>query len=120
MATTSKNLVNAIKELGRGIDTFSIITEFEWQDKGSTNIKDLVIAVASLMVFVFNKAGSAFIQLVHSAEQFGGVFNPVEYQGKVISFVGDMIHSVNPAAILVEDDAWNWTKAKVVKEVTAD
>ena len=27
-----------------------------------------------------------------------------------------MIHGVNPAAILVEDEVWKWTKAKVMED----
>ena len=95
----------------------SILKEFEWQNKGNSDNKDLVIAVTSPMVFVFNKEESAFIQLVHSVGKFGGdPFNPTEYQGKVIGFVGDRIHCVYPAAILVEDEVWKWTKEKVVKD----
>ena len=100
------------------MDTSSIFKKFEWQNKGNTNIKDLVIAVTSPMVFAFNEAGSPFIKLVHPAGKFGrDPFNPAEYQGKVIYFVGDRIHGVNPVVILVEDDVWKWTKAKVMKEV---
>ena len=43
-------------------------------------MEDLVIAVTSHMVFAFNKAGSPFIQLVHSVENFeGDPFNPTKY-----------------------------------------
>ena len=31
--------------------------------------------------------------------------------------MGDKIHSVNPAVILVEDEVWNWSKARVMKDV---
>ena len=69
------------------------------------------------MVFVFMKVGSPFIKLLHSAGKFrGDPFNPTEYQGHIIGFVGDMIQGVNPAVILVEDGVWKWTKAKVVKD----
>ena len=86
-ASKNKNIVNAIKELGHEMDTGSILKEFEWQRKGNSDIKDLVIAVTSPTVFAFNKAGSPFIQLVHSVGKFWGAFNPAEYQDKVIGFV---------------------------------
>ena len=83
----------------------SILKEFEWQHKGNTDINDLVLAQTPPMVFEFDKVGSSFIQLVHSVGKFRrDPFNPAEYQGKAIGFVGNMIHRVNPAVILVEDE----------------
>ena len=88
-ATQSKNLANAIKKLGCGMDTASIIKESEWQHKGNSNIKDSVIAQTSPMVFAFMKVGSLFIQLVHSVGKLGGdLFTPAKYQGCVICFGG--------------------------------
>ena len=76
------------------------------------------MAVTSPVVFACNKTGSPYIQLVHSAGQFrGDPFNPVEYQGQFIGFVGGRIMGVSPIAILLEVEAWNWTKAKVVKDI---
>jgi len=31
--------------------------------------------------------------------------------------VGDRINGVNPTEILLEDAVWNWTTAKVVKNI---
>jgi len=73
------------------MDTASILKEFEWQTKDK-NVKNLVMVVTSHVVFAFNKTGSPYIQLVHSAAQFGGdPFNPAKYQSKFIGFVGDII-----------------------------
>ena len=47
----------------------------------------------------------------------GDPFNPKEYQGKFVGFVGDRITGVKPWVILVEDTVWDWTKARVVKDV---
>ena len=52
------------------MDTSSIPKEFEWQTKDK-DVKNLVMTVTSPMVFVFNGEGSAYIQLVHSAGEFG-------------------------------------------------
>ena len=88
----SKNLVSTIKNLGRGMDRASILKEFEWKQKGNSDIKDLVITQTSHMVFVFMKVGSFFIQLVHSVGKFAGdPFDPAKYRGRVIGFVGDRI-----------------------------
>ena len=92
--TQHENLINVIKKLGHGMHIASILKEFEWQHKGNSDIKDLVIVIAqtSHMVFVFMKVGSFFIQLVHSVGKFGGdPFDPAKYRGRVIGFVGDRI-----------------------------
>ena len=128
------------------MDTASILKEFEWQQKGNSNIKysvtiqtslmrlcanivngcqrgpmldvgrklndtpashlicsyvckpasndgvSLKISAHNRMVFVFMKVGGPFIQLVHSVGKFGGdPFNPVEYQGWALGFVGERI-----------------------------
>ena len=90
-ATQSKNLVNTIsKNLGCGVDTTSILKEFEWQKKTNTIVKDTVTTQISPMIFAIMKGGSPFIQIVHSVGKFGGdLFNPAEYQGWVIYLVGD-------------------------------
>ena len=70
------------------------------------------------VVFAWNKAGSPYIQLVHSAAHFGwDPFNPAEYQTEFIGFVCNRIIGGNPYAILLEDAFWNWTRAKVVKDI---
>ena len=82
------------------------------------NIKEIVMMVTTPMVFVWNKAGSQYIQFVHSAAKFmGDPFNPAEYQTEFIGFVCNRIMGGNPYAILLEDAFWNWTRAKVVKDI---
>ena len=84
------------------MDTASILREIEGQTKDK-NVKNLVMVVTSPVVSAFNKTGSPYIQLVHSAGQFrGDPFNSVEYQGEFIGFVGDMIMGVSPITILLE------------------
>ena len=118
VATQSKNIANDIKNLGHGMDMASILEEFEWQQKDNSDIRDSVITQTSPMFFVFTNVGSPFIQLVHLVGKFGvEPFGPAEYQGRVIGFVGDRTQGVNSAAILVEDDIWKWTKAKVMPDV---
>ena len=100
------------------MDMASILKKFEWQQKGNSDIKDSVITQTSPMVFAFMKVGRPFIQLVHSVDKFGGDhFDPAEYQGRVICFVGDRIQGVTPAAILVKDELWKWTRSKVVRKI---
>ena len=43
--------------------------------------------------------------------------NPVEYQGKLIGFVGDRINGANPTAIMLEDAVWNWMTANFVEDI---
>ena len=81
-------------------------------------MKEIVIVVTTPVVFVWMKEGSTYTQLVHSAAQFGGdPFNPVEYQSKFTGFVGDRIMGVNPMAILIKAELWNWTKSRVVNNI---
>ena len=70
------------------------------------------------VVFAMMKGGSSYIHLVHSVAQFGGdLFSPAEYQNKFIGLVGDRIMGVNPNAIIIKDELWNWSTAKVVNNI---
>ena len=44
-----KNLVNTIKKLGHVSRTFTILKEFEWHQKDTIDIKEMVINQTSLM-----------------------------------------------------------------------
>ena len=99
------------------MDAAAIVKDFEWHTK-VLKVKETIMPLTTPVVFAWIKEGSPYIQLLHSATKFeGGPFNPAEYQGGFIEFVGNIIMGVNPYAILVEDSAWDWTRAKVVKDM---
>ena len=80
MNAGTKNLVNAINKLNRGMDMIGIIGEFELQIK-VRQVKDQTMMSSTLIVFAMMKEGSPYVHLVHSAAQFGGdPFCPAEYQ----------------------------------------
>ena len=53
------------------MDANAIVKEFDWQTKAQ-KVKEIIMLITTPVVFVWNKARSAYIQLVHSAAQFGG------------------------------------------------
>ena len=55
---------------------------------------------------------------MHSVAQFGGdPFCPVEYQERIIGFVGDRIMGIDPNAIIIKDEIWVWSPATVADKV---
>ena len=66
-ATTEiRNLVNTMKGLNHRMDAAAIIKEFDWHTK-FLKVKKTIMPLITLVVFMWNKEGSPYIQLVHSA-----------------------------------------------------
>ena len=96
------------------METTSILKEFEWQIKD----KDIKRYSHSCNIthglrFQYSK------KCLHPTSAFGGAiwgtFNPAEYQGTIIGFVGDRINGASPTAILSEEDVWKGQQQKLLR-----